>query len=125
MPTWDPAVVECVQEKPGAVAVGTSFSMLTTFRGQRSRMRYTVTSWKQNEEVVIVGSSFALTSTERIAFRADGSETAVSWHATVRFRWLLAWLAPLLRSAILATGPAAQAGMLQAFAAGKHKAAAR
>jgi len=149
MPSWDPAVVACTREPVGAVAdkrepdagavtdkeaastslgpvtLGTTYSMLTVFRGQRSRMRYRVTRWTPSEVVEFVGSSFALTSTERIAFKEGPGGTRVSWRAVVRFRWLLAWLAPLLRSSILATGPAAQAGMLSAFAAGRHTECAR
>ena len=102
------------------VTLGTTYSLLTVFRGQRSRMRYRVTRWTPNEEVEIVGSSFALTSTERIAFAEGPGCTRVSWRAVVRFRWLLAWLAPLLHTSILATGPAAKAGMLAAFASGRH-----
>ena len=122
MPTWDPAVVECVKETPGEIKCGTTFNMLTVFRGQRSSMQYSVKTWSPPTEVIIVGSNYALVSTERITFREGSSPgtVVVGWHAEIKFRLLLAWLASTLRTDILATGPAAQAGMREAFAQGKH-----
>ena len=125
MPSWDPAVVECVQETPGDVKCGTTYNMLTVFQGKQSSMQYTVKTWNPTSEVIIVGSNYALVSTERITFREGSSPgtVVVGWHAEVRFRLLLAWLASVLRTDILATGPAAQAGMREAFAKGQHLAA--
>ena len=76
-----------------------------------------MTAWTPQRTVVLVGRSFALTTTETVTV-APGSlpgTARVSWLAVLNFRWLLAWLACVLRPAILRSGEAAKAGLADAF----------
>uniref|UniRef100_A0A7S3LLN1 Polyketide cyclase/dehydrase n=1 Tax=Aplanochytrium stocchinoi TaxID=215587 RepID=A0A7S3LLN1_9STRA len=120
---WDPGVVSSVQDTPGEVAVGTKYSLVTTFKGKESQMTYDVTEYLPNQKVVLNGRSDIVSAHDIIEFAdtAVEGETKITYTADIRLKGI-AWLAtPFVYFELKKLGKDALDGMSSAFERKEHE----
>jgi hypothetical protein len=94
---WDPSAVSVDGRSPGPLAVGTSYRVVSRFRGREVELRYVVTAYDPPRRIVLAGDSDSVAAVDEITFEPTGTGTRVTYVARFRFKKLLVRLvAPLL-----------------------------
>ena len=116
LPQWDPATVRVTSRTPGPLAVGTTYEVVSAFRGREIDLRYEVTEYDPPRRIVLRGDSDSVEAIDEITFEPSGAGTRVTYVARFSFKNpLVRWLAPLvLRGAFRRLGREAAAGMRDA-----------
>lgn len=78
---WDPGVASSKKLSDGAVGVGTESEVVVAFGPRRIPMRYVVTAYQPNEQVVLYGEGGGISGTDTISFVAEGSGTRITYQA--------------------------------------------
>jgi carbon monoxide dehydrogenase subunit G len=94
---WDPGVLEAVKTSNGPVELGSTFDLVTIFRGRRIEVTYEVTDYQPNTRIVLVGTNSRFTGTDDIGVAAEGQGTRVSWNAIFRLEGIAKLFQPFLR----------------------------
>jgi carbon monoxide dehydrogenase subunit G len=93
---WDPGVAEATQTSEGAVGLGSTFDLVTLFRGRRVPVSYEVTLHEPSTRVVLVGRNKNFTGTDDIGVEAEGDGSRVSWNADFQMNGVAKLLQPFL-----------------------------
>lgn len=93
---WDPGVAEASQTSEGPVGPGSTFDLVTLFRGRRVPVTYKVTVYDPPRRVVLVGDNKNFTGTDDIGVAPEGNGTRVAWNAEFQMKGLAKLLQPFL-----------------------------
>ncbi len=93
---WDPGVAEATITSDGPIGVGSTFDLVTLFRGRRVPVTYELTVHDPSSRVVLVGRNKNFTGTDDIGVVPEGDGTRVTWNAEFRMQGLASLLQPLL-----------------------------
>lgn len=93
---WDPGVVEAHRTSSGPVGFGSTFDLVTLFRGRRVPVSYEVTAYEPSNRVVLVGRNKSFVGTDDIGVSREGSGTRVTWNAEFQMKGLAKLLQPFL-----------------------------
>lgn len=91
---WDPGVAEATQTSEGDVGLGSTFDLVTLFRGRRVPVSYEVTLHEPSTRVVLVGRNKNFTGTDDIGVEAEGDGSRVSWNADFQMNGVAKLLQP-------------------------------
>lgn len=113
---WDPATVRVSSRTPGPLAVGTSYEVVSAFRGREVDLRYEVVAYDPPRRVVLHGTSDSVDAVDEMTFEPVDGGTRVTYVARFSFHnRLVGMIAPLfLRGAFRTLGREAAAGMKRA-----------
>lgn len=95
---WDPGVVEATKTSDGPVQLGSTFDLVTNFRGRRVPVTYEVTRYEPFDRVVLVGTNQRFTGIDDIGVSAEGGGTKVSWNANFQMKGIAKLFQPFLSS---------------------------
>lgn len=93
---WDPGVAAARMTSDGLVGLGSTFDLVTLFRGRRVPVTYEVTVYEPSSRVTLVGRNKNFTGTDAIGVAAEGAGTRVSWNAQFQLHGLGKLLQPFL-----------------------------
>jgi carbon monoxide dehydrogenase subunit G len=93
---WDPGVAEATKTSEGPVGFGSTFDLVTLFRGRRVPVSYEVTVYEPPSRVVLVGSNKNFTGTDDIGITPEGDGTRVSWNANFQIKGAVRLFLPFL-----------------------------
>ena len=110
---WDPATVRVASRTPGPLAVGTTYEVVSAFRGREVELRYTVTDYDPPQRIILHGESDSVGAVDEMTFEPVPDGTRVTYVARFRFNnRLVGWIAPLmLRGAFKRLGREAAEGI--------------
>lgn len=95
---WDPGTVTTTRTDNGPLEVGARFHNVSQFRGRRTELEYELTRRDPDAHLVFTGHNGTVTSTDDMSFSSDGTTTALTYRATLRFKGLFRLAEPFLRS---------------------------
>ena len=93
---WDPGVAEAVKTSSGDTGLGSTFDLVTLFRGRRIEVTYEVTVFEPSTRVVLVGKNNRFTGTDDIGVTPEGDGSLVSWNANFQMEGIAKLLQPFL-----------------------------
>lgn len=113
---WDPSAVAVKSRSDGPLAVGTSYEVVSAFRGREVDLRYEVTEYDPPRRVVLRGDSDSVGAVDEMTFESTSTGTRVTYVARFTFNNpLVRLVAPLvLRWAFRSLGREAARGMREA-----------
>lgn len=94
---WDPGVAEAVKTTEGPVGVGSTFDLVTLFRGRRIPVSYQVAVYEPSSRVVLVGSNQNFQGTDDIGVSPEGDGARVDWNVVFEMKGLRKLFQPFLR----------------------------
>ena len=80
---WDPGVAEAHRLTKGAVRVGTRFSVIVSFFGQRIPLEYEITEFDRPSRLVLSGGDSSVISVDEITFVSRPGGTRVTYEARI------------------------------------------
>lgn len=93
---WDPGVAEATRTNQGPIGPGSTFELVTLFRGRRVPVSYELTVYQPSTRVVLVGRNKNFTGTDDIGVTPEGNATRVAWNAEFQMRGPAKLLQPFL-----------------------------
>lgn len=93
---WDPGIVEAAKTSEGPVGVGSTFDLISDFRGREIPVTYTMTEYEPHTRFVIVGQNQQFTGIDEIRFSPDGDGTRVDYTADFRMNGIAKLFAPFM-----------------------------
>jgi len=104
--------------------MGSTYELVTLFKGKESTMKYTVAHWDALNKVTVTGDSSTVAAEDTITFSdaPTPGHTTIAYSADIRLKGLLSLFTWVVAGDIKALGADAKAGMEKAFAEGKHQA---
>ena len=93
---WDPGVATATQTSDGPVGLGSTFDLVTLFRGREVPVTYEVTVYEPNSRVVLVGRNPRFTGTDDIGVTPEGDGARVSWNAQFEMQGVFKLVQPFL-----------------------------
>ncbi|MFE7752275.1 SRPBCC family protein [Streptomyces sp. NPDC057428] len=96
---WDPGTISCRQVDAGdpvAVAVGTEWLNVSSFRGRRTELRYELTRM-DDDRLTFVGRNRTATSTDDLHFEPQPGGTRITYRAHVEFHGVARLATPVLK----------------------------
>lgn len=85
---WDPGVVKATKTSNSPANVGTSFDLVTTFKGRESDMTYTITTLDKPHRLVLAGEGDILSAVDSLAFSETATGTEIRYTADLTFKGL-------------------------------------
>lgn len=83
---WDPGVVTSKRVGDGPIAVGSSFDLVTVFKGRESDMTYTITELDRPRRVVLKGEGKLLSAVDTMEFSETATGTEIRYTADLTFK---------------------------------------
>ena len=108
---WDPGVTRSVKRSDGPLAVGTVYDVDVNYGGRTIPMTYTVTDYRPNEQVVLIGEGSTVYAVDTIEFAETPTGTRVVYSADLSMKGLLRLAQPFLGKKFAEIGTSAAAGM--------------
>jgi carbon monoxide dehydrogenase subunit G len=108
---WDPGVKQVVQVVGDGAGATAEFDVTVT----GTTLRYRTTTYRPNEELVVVAKSRTLTSTDTVTVSTDAEGTVVRYDAVLELNGLLRFADPVLGLAFGRIGDRAAAGLRAAL----------
>ncbi len=93
---WDPGIVEATKTSSGPVGVGSTFDLISDFRGRKIPVAYQMTEYEPPTRFVIVGQNKQFTGIDEIHFSPDGDGTRVDYTADFRMQGIARLFAPFM-----------------------------
>lgn len=114
---WDPGVVTAARDQQGDVKVGSTFSLVVEFNGNKSDMVYEVVEMDPNKRVVIDGESSKITAEDVMTFSVpEAGKVRIDYTATIKIKGCAKIFIGLLNSKFDALGRNAMNGIESHFA---------
>ncbi|MEH6568490.1 MAG: SDR family NAD(P)-dependent oxidoreductase [Halioglobus sp.] len=110
-PEWCTTVLTAHKLKPGAIAVGTEFELVSALPVGRVAIRYRVVDLKPNKLIVLAGRSKFFDVREEISLSPSGNRTLLSYRAAFDFKPLLKPFVSLVQSRLQKMGRESVAGL--------------
>lgn len=107
---WDPGTVSCSQSSSGPVAVGTTWTNVSEFRGKETELTYTLTR-DEPGHLQFVGENKTVTSTDDITLTPVDGGTRVTYHADFEFHGLAKLAVPFVKGELEELGDKTEAQM--------------
>lgn len=108
---WDPGVVSASKNGNEPASLGTSFELITVFKGTETPMTYTITEMDRPGRIALTGEGKQLTAVDTLTFTPDGDQTRIDYHAALDFRGLARIGVKFLGKALDQLGKDAVAGL--------------
>eukprot|EP00048_Salpingoeca_helianthica_P014465 m.221829 g.221829 ORF g.221829 m.221829 type:complete len:157 (-) comp15895_c0_seq1:41-511(-) len=121
---WDPGVKSSKRSEStqGPLGVGTSFDLVTVFKGNESKMTYTITEYNPPHLVVLEGNSDTVHALDTIRFTApDATHTHIEYKADLTLKGLRRPFIALISSALDELGKNAMNGLMRRLNKGLPK----
>jgi carbon monoxide dehydrogenase subunit G len=83
---WDPGIVEATRTSDGPIGVGSTFDLVSDFRGRKVPVTYEITEYERPSRFVIVGTNPRFTGIDEIRISPDGDGTRVDYTADFRMQ---------------------------------------
>jgi len=83
---WDPGIVEATSTSDGPIGVGSTFDLVSDFRGRKVPVTYEITEYERPSRFVIVGTNPRFIGIDEIRFSPDGDGTRVDYTADFRMQ---------------------------------------
>ncbi len=93
---WDPGIVDATKTSEGPVGVGSTFDLVSDFRGRKIPVTYEMTRYEPHRRFVIVGRNKQFTGTDDIRLTPEGDGTRVDYTADFRMRGLAKLFEPFM-----------------------------
>lgn len=93
---WDPGTISCIRVDDGPIVVGSRWHNVSEFRGKETELDYRLVRLEA-QHLTFVGKNKTATSTDDFRFAADGTGTAITYHATIEFNGIAKLADPFLR----------------------------
>jgi hypothetical protein len=110
---WDPSVARAHKLGDGPVGDGSSFLVVTRFKGREVELEYHITGYQPGERVVMTAETPGLRSVDEITFEpaVTGDGTRVTYDATLTLKGPFRLADPLLQRAFNRLGDEAAVGL--------------
>jgi hypothetical protein len=112
---WDPGVTEARSTDDGELAVGSAFTVVTTFMGLKTPLVYRVVELDAGSRIRLVAETSRLRSDDEIIVSAAGSGSSVTYNADLSLIGPLRLADPLLGLAFRVIGDRARDGLRRAL----------
>lgn len=93
---WDPGIVKAEKTSDGPVGVGSTFHLVSNFRGREVPVTYEITEYEPISRFVIVGTNKNFTGTDEIVISPSGEGTRVDYTADFRMKGIAKLFEPFL-----------------------------
>ncbi len=101
---WDQTISSAQKRSPGAITLGTQFSLIYTLGPKRIPIEYEITRFEPNHSAVLVGKAKNFTATDTIQITPMEQGCHVSWQAVVQFTGASSSFVPLVKKKIITSG---------------------
>ena len=86
--SWDPGIVSAKKPSTSPTEVGTAFDLVTTFKGRKSEMTYTITTLDKPHRLVLAGEGDILSAVDSLEFSETATGTEIRYTADLTFKGL-------------------------------------
>ena len=93
---WDPGIVKATRTSEGPIGVGSTFDLVSDFRGREIPVTYEITEYDRPGRFVIVGNNDRFTGIDEIVVSADGDGSRVDYTADFRMKGFAKLFEPFL-----------------------------
>ena len=93
---WDPGVASAIRTSTGPIGRGSTFHLVTLFRGRRVEVDYEITEYRPSDRVVLVGRNPRFRGIDEIGVSPDGSGSRVDWTVDFQMRGFARVFQPFL-----------------------------
>lgn len=93
---WDPGIVRAERTSDGPIGVGSTFHLISNFRGREVPVDYEITEYDAPHRFVIVGRNKNFTGIDEIAVSPAGEGTRVDYTADFQMKGLAKLFEPFL-----------------------------
>ena len=93
---WDPGIVTAEKTSDGPVGLGSTFHLVSNFRGREVPVTYQITEYEPTSRFVIVGTNKNFTGTDTIEISPSGDGTRVDYTADFRMKGIAKLIEPFL-----------------------------
>lgn len=93
---WDPGVAEATLTSPEPIGLGSTYDLVTLFRGRPVAVAYRTTEYDPPNRLVLVGTNKNFTGTDDIGVAPEGDGARVFWNAEFKMKGVARFLAPFL-----------------------------
>ncbi|MER8236734.1 SRPBCC family protein [Streptomyces sp. NPDC094049] len=94
---WDPGTVRCARLDGGPVAPGARWHNTSRFRDRTTELEYRLTV-REPARLVFVGENRTVTAVDDLRFVDEGTDTRLTYRASLAFKGLARLAAPFLRA---------------------------
>ena len=93
---WDPGIVTATRTSDGPIGIGSTFDLISDFRGRKIPVTYEITEYDPPSRFVIVGTNKQFVGTDDIRVSADGAGTRVDYTADFRMQGIAKLFEPFM-----------------------------
>jgi carbon monoxide dehydrogenase subunit G len=93
---WDPGIVSASRTDGGPIGVGSTFDLVSNFRGRKIPVKYEITEYNRPHRFVIVGENPRFKGIDTIRILPEGDGTRVDYTADFRMKGLAKLFEPFL-----------------------------
>ncbi|MFJ2784006.1 MULTISPECIES: SRPBCC family protein [unclassified Streptomyces] len=94
---WDPGTVRCARLDEGPVAPGARWHNTSRFRDRTTELEYRL-AVREPARLVFVGENRTVTAVDDLRFLDEGTDTRLTYRASLGFKGLARFAAPFLRA---------------------------
>ena len=93
---WDPGIVTATRTSDGPIGIGSTFDLISDFRGRKIPVTYEISEYDPPSRFVIVGTNKQFVGTDDIRVSADGAGTRVDYTADFRMQGIAKLFEPFM-----------------------------
>ena len=93
---WDPGITTATKTSAGPIGIGSTFDLISDFRGRKIPVTYEITEYDPPHRFVIVGRNDKFVGTDHIRVSAEGTGTRVDYTADFRLQGIAKLLKPFM-----------------------------
>lgn len=110
---WDPGIVSASRTDGGPIGVGSTFDLVSNFRGREIPVTYEITEYNRPHRFVIVGENPRFKGIDTIRILPEGDGTRVDYTADFRMKGIAKLFEPLLGGVFEKLSVEAMDGLVQ------------
>lgn len=93
---WDPGIISATRTSDGPIGVGSTFDLVSDFRGRRIPVTYEITVYEPSSRFVIVGRTKQFTGTDDIRVSPEGDGTRIDYTADFQMAGIARLVQPFM-----------------------------
>lgn len=93
---WDPGIVTATRTSDGPVGVGSTFDLISDFRGRQIPVTYEITEFDPPDRFVIVGRNKRFVGIDEIRVSLEGTGARVDYAADFRMQGIAKLFEPFM-----------------------------
>jgi carbon monoxide dehydrogenase subunit G len=93
---WDPGIVTATRTSDGPIGVGSTFDLVSDFRGRQIPVTYEITEFEPPDRFVIVGRNKRFVGIDEIRVSPEGTGARVDYTADFRMQGIAKLFEPFM-----------------------------